>query len=87
MPAWIDWQRDMMTWRESVERRLGTHEQVLHLVPEILERLGPATLSPEHQRTVQAGVNHLHELTKRPHAAIYNDLREAFRVGTYKDIL
>jgi hypothetical protein len=86
MIVWLEWKRDMQQWRGWVERRLDEHEQVLRLVPEIMERLGPATLSPEHQRSIQAGVNRLQELTGRPHAAIYNDLREAFRVGTYKDI-
>ncbi len=70
----------------ALETRMENAEAVLQLVPELIERLGPATLSPEHQRTIQAGVNRLHELTRRPHAALYNDLREAFRVGTYKDI-
>lgn len=93
MIAWLAWQEDVERWRAGMERRQGaletridSAEAVLQLVPELIERLGPATLSPEHQRTVQAGVNRLHELTRRPHAAFYNDLREAFRVGTYKDI-
>jgi hypothetical protein len=86
MVAWIEWQADIETWRGSVEHRLGNVEEITQLIPGILERLGPATLTPEHQRTVQSGINHLHELTHRPHAALYDELRQAFHVGTYKDI-
>ena len=86
MVTWLEWQRDIEQWRARVESRLDSHEEVLRLVPEILERLGPQTLSPEHQRTVQAGVNRLHDLTNRSYGAIYDELRQAFHVGAYKDI-
>lgn len=86
MVAWIEWQADIETWRGSVEHRLGNVEEITQLIPGILERLGPATLTPEHQPTVQSGINHLHELTNRAHATLYDELRQAFHVGTYKDI-
>jgi hypothetical protein len=35
---------------------------------------------------VQASVNRLHVATGRSHAALYDALREAFHVGTYKEI-
>jgi P22_AR N-terminal domain len=68
MVAWIDWQHDIETWRGSVESRLEGLEEVTNLVPEILERLGPPTLTPNHQRTVQQYVQQVHELSQRPHA-------------------
>ncbi len=77
---------DMEAWRGEVEARIESVEEVARLVPEILERLGPATLTPEHQRTVQAYANRLSELTGAKHAAIYGELKDAFHVGTYKDI-
>ncbi|HLW00104.1 MAG TPA: phage antirepressor N-terminal domain-containing protein [Ktedonobacterales bacterium] len=93
MVIWLRWRQDIETWREemegwqgSVENRLESVEALAGLVPEILERMGPTTLSPEHQRTVQASVNRLHDLTGQTHAAIYDELREHFRVGTYKEI-
>src|SRR5258708_2483086 len=52
MAAWLRWQADVEVWRHHVDARLDQHEQVLRLVPEILERLGPETLSAEHQHTV-----------------------------------
>jgi hypothetical protein len=93
MALWLRWQADVERWRRDMEQRQGALEQrmeaveeVARLVPDLIERLGPPMLTPEHQRTVQAGVNRLHDLTHRAHAAIYDELRQAFRVGTYKDI-
>ena len=86
MVAWLEWQQDIEAWRGHVESRLESVEEITRLVPEILERLGPETLSPEQQRTVQSGVNRLHELSGLSHAAIYDELRQTFHVGTYKDI-
>ena len=45
MVLWIDWQRDIDVWRGSVESRLEGLEEVTNLIPEILERLGPPTLT------------------------------------------
>ena len=63
MVAWLDWQHDIETWRGSVESRLEGLEVVTNLIPEILERLGPHTLTPDHQRAVQRYVQHMHELS------------------------
>jgi hypothetical protein len=60
MAAWIDWQHDIESWRGSVESRLEGLEEVTNLIPEILERLGPQTLTPNHQRAVQQYVQHMH---------------------------
>jgi len=73
-------------WQDTVEARLESHEQVLELIPEILERLGPLTLTPAHQSLVQYYVNQLHEATSKTHASIQNNLRLAFNVPSYKDI-
>ncbi len=87
MIVFLEWQRDIEQWRGSVEDRLESVEELTRLVPEILERLGPATLSPEHQRSIQAAVKRLHDLTGIAFAAVYDELRDAFHVGTYKEIL
>jgi len=52
MVLWIDWQHDIDVWRGSVESRLESLEEVTNLIPEILERLGPQTLTPDHQRRI-----------------------------------
>ena len=52
MVRWIDWQQDIEAWRGSVESRLEGLEEVTNLIPETLERLGPQTLTADHQRVV-----------------------------------
>ena len=86
MVAWIDWQHDIETWRGSVESRLEGLEEVTNLIPEILERLGPSTLTPEHQRAVQQYVQHVHELSGKPYGTVYESLKAAFGVARYADI-
>ena len=93
MVIWLRWQADVEQWREdleqwrgSIESRMEGIEEITRLVPEILNRLGPETLSPEHQRTIQASVNRLHDLTGRSHAAIYDELRSTFHVARYNEI-
>lgn len=77
MIAFLEWQQDVEAWRGGIESRMESVEEMTRLVPELVERLGPATPSPEQQRSVQASVNRLGELTGAKHAAIY---RVSFRV-------
>ncbi len=86
MVAWLEWQEDIEQWRGHVESRLESHEAILQLVPEILERLGPETLTPEHQRTVQHAVKRLNEIGGHAYASIYADLGEHFHVAKYDQI-
>jgi P22_AR N-terminal domain len=86
MVAWIDWQYDIETWRGSVEYRLEGLEEVTNLIPEILERLGPQTLTPDHQRAVQQYVQHMHELSGKAYGTLYESLKAAFGVARYADI-
>jgi hypothetical protein len=86
MLAWIDWQADMEQWRGSVESRLESVEEITRLVPELIERLGPATLSPEHQSTVRALSKRLHELSGIAYPTIYYDLQQAFHVSKFEQV-
>jgi hypothetical protein len=86
MVAWIDWQVDMEQWRTSVENRLEGVEAMTGLIPEILERLGPQTLTPQHQQQVRAYVQQLNKVTGKHSATIYNDLYTAFSVPRYQDL-
>jgi hypothetical protein len=86
MVLWIDWQHDIEAWRGSVESRLEGLEEVTNLIPEILERLGPQTLTPDHQRAVQKYVQQMHELTGKSYGTLYESLRAAFGVPRYADI-
>jgi hypothetical protein len=70
----------------QLHSRLESHEEVLRLVPEILERLGPEALTPEHQRTVQNAAKRLHDVAGYPYASIYAELGGHFHVAKYDQI-
>ncbi len=70
----------------ELHSRIESLEAGQRLLPEILERLGPQTLSPEHQATVKAMAGQLHEGTGYSFGTIYSDLNAAFHVGRYSDI-
>ena len=100
MEAWLRWQNDVDRWRReheqhysalaarqsALEDRVESVEEVTRLIPEILERLGPETLSPEHQATVKNLAKRLNELAGFSYATIYGELNAAFHVGKYSDI-
>ncbi len=65
MAALIQWRMDVDHWRGTVESRLEGLEAVTDLIPEILERLGPQTLTAAHQSQLQQYVKRLHEATPR----------------------
>jgi hypothetical protein len=73
-------------WQGDVEARLESHEHVLNLVPEILERLGPQTLTPEHQNLVKYYVQQLSKATNTHPGTIYSKLYTAFSVPRYQEI-
>jgi BRO family protein len=70
----------------ALHSRMEGMEEVTRLVPEILQRLGPQTLTPEHQATVKHQAAHLHDLNGLAYATIYGDLNAAFHVARYADI-
>lgn len=76
----------IMEWQGSVESRLDEHRRVLAFIPDILDRLGPETLTPEHQKTLQYYVKQLHEATGKPYPTIYEDLKTAFAVPRYQEL-
>jgi hypothetical protein len=52
MVTWLDWQSDIAAWQRDTNNRLDGLEseveslhEVVRLVPELLERMGPATLT------------------------------------------
>jgi hypothetical protein len=73
-------------WQGDVEARLESHEHILNLVPEILERLGPQTLTPEHQNVVKYYVQQLSKATHTHPGSIYSTLYTAFSVPRYQEI-
>jgi antirepressor protein len=86
MVLWIDWQHDIEQWRGTVESRLEGLEAVTGLIPEILDRLGPQTLTPEHQNLVKYYVEQLMKATGKHRGTIYSSLYTAFSVPRYQEI-
>lgn len=70
----------------GIHDRLEVVEEGMRLIPEILERLGPQTLTSEHQATVKNMARRLSDLSGIAYATIYSDLNAAFHVGRYSDI-
>lgn len=87
MVTWIDWQADIEQWRASVESRLEGVEAMTGLIPEILERLGPQTITPEHHHRVQALAKQLHQATGKPFPTIYDELKTLFEKPRIEDLL
>ncbi len=81
------WRDEVNEWRGSVESRLESKEAMLDLIPEIIERLGPETLSVQHQRQLQAYVHRLHEASGKAYATVYDDLKTAFGKPRYQELL
>ncbi len=93
MVTWLDWQSDVAAWQKDTNNRLDGLEseveslhEVVRLVPELLERMGPATPSPEHQHSVRTLAKRLHEVGGFSFATIYGELNAAFHVGKYDQI-
>ncbi len=96
MSIWHRHQADVhaQAWRSEVnirieeqETRIEAREAVTNLIPDILERLGPATLTSQHQSRVRGYVKRLHEVSGKPYATIHDDLRVAFEKPRYQEIL
>jgi hypothetical protein len=81
------WRGGIEEWRGEIESRLEGQEAMSELLPEILERLGPEKLTPEHQQLVQYYVGKLHEATGKHQATIHAELKTAFKVPRYQEIL
>jgi len=86
MVAVLEWRRDIEQWQGTVENRLEHVEAMTSLIPEILERLPPETLTPAHQRRIQVYVQQLSKISGKHSGTIHNDLKTAFDVPRYQDI-
>ncbi|HEY4036165.1 MAG TPA: phage antirepressor N-terminal domain-containing protein [Ktedonobacteraceae bacterium] len=83
----LQWQRDMEQWQGNVESRLEGVEAMTGLIPGILDRLGPETLTPQHQRDIQIYVKQLSQASNKHPNTIHEDLKTAFHKPRYQDLL
>ena len=86
MTAVIEWQMDVEQWRGNIEVRLEGVEAMVGIIPEILDRLGPETLSTQQQRQVQVYVQQLSKATNKPPATIHEELKTAFERRSYREL-
>jgi hypothetical protein len=56
------------------------------MLPELLERLGPERMRPEHQALVKRWVGELHYLSGCEYTSIYQDLSTDFQVDRFSEI-
>ena len=78
----LEWQRDIEHWRGNVESRLEGLEAI---IPDILEKLPPQSLTPTQQQHVRTYVKVLSEKTGKPYATIWEEFKMVFEVARYQD--
>jgi len=83
MAAFTAWRITIEQWRGGIEERL---ESIEALIPDILERLPEATITPAHQNTVKYYVSQLSKATGKSPATIYSSLFTAFNVPRYTEL-
>ncbi len=81
------WRGQVDEWRGQMEARIESNEAISRLLPEIIERLGPETITPEHHQKVKTLAKQLHLATGKPYPTIYDDLKTVFEKGRIEDLL
>jgi hypothetical protein len=83
MAEFFDWKISIEEWRGGIEGRI---ENIEALLPDIMERLPPATISSEHQNLVKWYVSELNKATHKPFPTIWSLVYTAFQVPRYQDL-
>jgi len=81
------WRSQVNEWRGQMEARIESSEAISRLLPEIIERLGPETITSEHHQKVKTLAKQLHLATGKPYPTIYDDLKTVFEKGRIEDLL
>lgn len=81
------WRDEVDTRIEEQEARIEAREAVTNLIPDILERLGPETLTQDHQEQVRQYVKRLHLATGKPYPTLYDELKMVFEKPRYQELL
>jgi hypothetical protein len=61
-----------------MEARIESNEAISRLLPEIIERLGTETITPQHHQQVKTLAEQLHLATGKSYPTIYDDLKTVF---------
>ena len=70
-----------------MEVRIESNEAISRLLPEIIERLGPETITSAHHQKVKTLAKQLHLATAKPYPTIYDELKTVFEKGRIEDLL
>ena len=70
----------------AMQRDIADLKATQGQLPDLLQRLGPQTLTPAHQARVKAWAVQLHDLGGFAFPTIYGELNTHFHVGKYGDI-
>jgi len=81
------WRGQVDEWRGQMEARIESNEAISRLLPEIIERLGPETITPQHHQQVKILAKQLHLATGKPYPTIYDELKTVFEKGRIEDLL
>lgn len=81
------WRGQVDEWRGQMEARIESNEAISRLLPEIIERLGPETITSEHHQKVKTLAKQLHLATGKPYPTIYDELKTVFEKGRIEDLL
>jgi len=81
------WRGQVDEWRGQMEVRIESNEAISRLLPEIIERLGPETITSAHHQKVKTLAKQLHLATEKPYSTIYDELKTVFEKGRIEDLL
>jgi hypothetical protein len=81
------WRDQVQTQLESLQVQLEAGKAVTDLIPEMLVRLGPPTITPEQQGSIRGMVQRLAEVSSVHPNSIHWQLSQAFQVAKYQQIL
>jgi len=70
----------------AMQRDIADLKATQGQLPDLLQRMGPQTLTPAHQARVKAWAVQLHDLGGFAFPTIYGELNTHFHVGKYSDI-
>jgi hypothetical protein len=96
MSSWHRYQaaRHAQAWRAEIEDRIQEHEaqlegdkELVKLIPEILERIGPEKISTQQQTNIRGLVKRLSELSGTAYQTVYWELAQAFQAPRYEELL
>ena len=83
MSVFLQWQIDMVEWREDIDDRVGNLETMTR---RILKQIGPPRITSEQQNLIQFYVSQLHQATGKHQQTIFAALKTRFHVPRYDEI-